>query len=243
MSHPGERERILEEYRRRSREVDSDLYAPWNPAEEFMRAGRRRWALRLLREQGCFPAPEDPVVEIGFGSLGWLGEMLAWGVLPHRLHGIELDPQRGARARQSLPGADLRIGDARHLPWPADHFALAIASTVWTSVLEPESRRAMASEVIRVLRPGGALLWYDFRLDNPRNPHVRGVGRREIRALFRGLEGPIRSLTLAPPLARRLLPRGHWLAVSLETIPWLRSHLLAVLRKPPSVAESGGVPP
>ncbi len=243
MKHQQEKERILEEYQRRAREIDQNLYAPWNPAEEFMRAGRRRWAQRLLRSQQCFPEPSDSIVEIGYGNLGWLGEMLAWGVSPENLHGIELDPQRAAQARRTLPNSDLQIGDARQLPWPSNRFALAIASTVWTSVLDAEARHAMASEVARVLRPGGALLWYDFRLNNPKNPHVRGIGRREIRKLFPTLRGPIQALTLAPPLARRLLPGAHWLATTLETIPLLRSHLLAVLCKPGNEAADDGSKP
>ncbi|MCH9647219.1 MAG: class I SAM-dependent methyltransferase [Deltaproteobacteria bacterium] len=242
MAHQEERDRILQEYERRAREIDPTLYAPWNPAEEFMRAGRRRWALRLLRRQHCFPEPSDSILEIGYGNLGWLGEMLAWGILPENLHGIELDPKRAAQARRTLPTSDLQIGDARQLPWPSNSFALAIASTVWTSVLDSETRQAMASEVVRVLRPGGALLWYDFRVNNPRNPNVRGIGRQEIRELFHPLQGPIRSLTLAPPLARRLLPGAHWLATTLETIPLLRSHLLAVLRKPSSGVVDGRTP-
>ena len=43
-------------------------------------------------------------------------------------------------------------------------------------------------------------MWYDFRFDNPQNRQVRGIGRRELRALFPQLRGRIRSVTLAPPL-------------------------------------------
>ncbi len=233
MNESAESERILQEYRRRAQEVDADLYAPWNAAEDFMRAGRRRWAIRLLRRMGAFPEPGDAILEVGYGNLGWLAEFLGWGIPMESLHGIELDPERAERARGLLPAADLRVGDARELPWPSDSFRLCVASTVFTSVLDPEFRQAMAGEITRVLRPGGALLWYDFRLNNPRNPHVRGIRRQEIHRLFPSLEGPIRSVTLAPPLIRRLLPRGHGLATFLEGLPFLRTHLLAVLRKPP----------
>jgi hypothetical protein len=84
---------------------------------------------------------------------------------------------------------------------------------------------------VRVLRPGGALLWYDFRVDNPANPNVRGIGHRELEALFPGLACRVLSLTLAPPLARAVAPVSPGLARLLEGLPFLRSHLLGVLVK------------
>ncbi len=224
-----ESERLLREHRRRQAEIAPDRYAPWQPAEVFMRAERRRQAVRLLRRAGVFPGPETRCLEVGHGSLGWLGDLIIWGLRETSLAGIELDPVPAARARAALPAADLRIGDARELPWPDRTFRLAIASTVFTSVLDPSLRRRLAAEIERVLAPGGALLWYDFRVDNPRNRNVRGIGRRELRALFPALGGEVRSVTLAPPLARLIVPWSHWLATSLECLPFLRTHLIAVL--------------
>ena len=166
---------------------------------------------------------------MGYGSLGWLGDLITWGVAERRLCGIELDDERAQRARVSLPVADLRVGDAGQLPWPDATFGLVILSTVLTSILDSEARRAVAREATRVLRSGGALLWYDFRFDNPLNPNVRGIGRRELRTLFPGLSGELRSLTLAPPLARLVAPRSFPAAVLLGCLPFLRTHLLAVL--------------
>ena len=228
-----EQERILEEYRRRGEALDGDLYAPSNPAEDFMRAGRRRVAAALLRRQGAFPVPGKAILEIGFGRIGWLGELLGWGLRLEDLHGIELDEGRAGIAREALPGADLRVGDAAELPWPEDQFQLIVASTVFTSILDEELRRRIAGEIERTLAPGGALLWYDFRYDNPRNRQVRGVSAPEVRGLFPNLRGELKSITLLPPLTRRIAPWSHPLAALLEGIPFLRSHLVGVLLKPP----------
>jgi hypothetical protein len=93
-------------------------------------------------------------------------------------------------------------------------------------------RKEVAGEIVRVLRPGGAVLWYDFRVDNPANPNVRGISRSSIRALFPELRYHLRSLTLIPPLARRVVPVSWTLAIVLERLPFLRSHILGVLEKP-----------
>jgi ubiquinone/menaquinone biosynthesis C-methylase UbiE len=227
----AERARIQAEYQRREREQASELYQPWQPAPAFMHAGRTRVAAKLLLQAGLMPLDRDHCLEIGFGSLGWLADLIAWGVPETNLHGIELSSDRVARALQVLPQADLRVGDAVSLPWENSSFRLVIASTVFTSILHDTVRQMVAGEIVRVLAPEGALLWYDFAFNNPRNSQVRGVGRGELRGLFPELRGVIKSATLAPPIARLISPKSWALASLLETIPLLRTHLVAVLVK------------
>ncbi len=227
-----EQARILAEFARRDREVAGELYAPWNAAQQLALAERRLLAAQLLQRAGVFPQPGDACLELGCGRLGWLADLLGWGLTSADLHAIELDPQRAAWVQQALPGVEVMVGDAARLPWPAASFRLVIASTVFTSVLDPALRQQIAAEIVRVLTPGGAFLFYDFKVQNPRNPNVRKIRRRELRALFPELTGEVRSLTLAPPLARQLAPLSRPLAGVLAALPFLRTHLLAVLIRP-----------
>jgi SAM-dependent methyltransferase len=229
--YAAERERIRAEYERRSLEVDNAIYSISHPAEAFMRAGRERVALELLRRADVFPRIGDRCLEVGYGRLGWLGTLISWGVKEADLSGIELDETRARIAQESLPAADLRVGDATALPWNDETFKLVVVSTVFTSILQDEVRQRIADEIKRVLSPGGALLWYDFRVNNPKNKHVRKVGRRELESLFQGMAGRTKTVTLAPPLVRLLAPRSHFLAVAAETIPMLRTHQVAVFVK------------
>jgi SAM-dependent methyltransferase len=238
-----ERERIRAVNQRREQQLLSELYAPWQPASALGRAGRSRVAAALLHRAGAFPRPGDPCLEVGFGSLGWLGELITWGVRETDLHGVELDSARARRAQQALPQADLRVGDAADLPYENDTFRLVVASTLFTSILDPSVRRLVAEEITRVLAPGGALLWYDFAVNNPGNPHVRKVSRIELRALFPRLRGEVRSVTLAPPLARRIAPWSWVLATFFEAVPLFRTHLLAVLQKQHHEQDPGAVFP
>jgi len=226
-----ERQRILLEYERREREIASDRYAPWQPAHRLELDGRKRTAAQMLQRAGVFPRGGDRCLEVGFGGVSWLGELISWGVRAPDLHGIDLDQNRVRKSHEILPTADLRAGDASELPWSNDTFQLIIASTLFTSILDSNVRRLVADEILRVLAPGGALLWYDFAFNNPRNSNVRGIKKAELKNLFPGLAGKIRSVTLAPPIARLIAPRSWALAAILETIPLLRTHLLAVLIK------------
>lgn len=222
---------LVSEYERRDRTVDESLYAPHNPSYLLMSQARERASLRLLSEAGLFPRAGTPCLEVGYGRLGALGTLLSWGLRQSDLHGIEMDPRRAAVAKAAVSGADLRIGDARNMPWADGTFALVVTWTVFSSILDDAARQAVAAEIVRVLKPGGALLYYDFAWNNPRNPNVRGVSRRELRRVFAGLDGSIRSATLAPPLARVFAPRSWLVATALDSIPFLRSHRVAVLIK------------
>lgn len=209
-----------------------DRYAPWEPAAIFLDAGRKRAAARMLHHAGVFPRAGDACLEVGFGTLGWLGHLIDWGVRERDLHGIELRGDHACRAREILPLADLRVGDAARLPWEDGAFRLAVASMVFTAIPEPGARRRAAAEIARTLAPGGALLWYDIAVDSPWNPRYHRVSRGELRALFPGWEGEVRSVCLPPPLLRLVAPRSWTLAVLLEAVPLLRPYLLAVLVKP-----------
>ena len=121
----------------------------------------------MLHRAGVFPVAGNPCLEIGYGTLGWLAELVCWGIREADVYGLELDAQRARAAQAALPAADLRVGDASSIPWKDDTFRLVVASTVFTSILDSRVRQLVADEVTRVLAPGGALLWYDFAVNNP----------------------------------------------------------------------------
>ena len=93
----------------------------------------------MLQNAGVFPHAGHACLEIGHGAVGWLGDLISWGVRETDISGIELDPNRAQIARQLLPTADLRTGDASSLPWPDGTFHLVIASTVFSSILDYRS--------------------------------------------------------------------------------------------------------
>jgi len=133
----AERLRIQAEYQRRKREGERSLYAPWQPAEVFIRAKRKQAAAELLHAAGVFPGEASGCLEVGCGRQGWLGDLISWGVRETSLHGIDLIPERVEAAREILPMADLRVGDATALPWPDNTFRLVISSNLFSSVLDP----------------------------------------------------------------------------------------------------------
>jgi hypothetical protein len=114
---------------------------------------------------------------------------------------------------------------------PDNSFDVVFQSMVMSSILDEGLQRDVARRMWDLARPGGGVLWYDFTYDNPANPDVRGIKMRRIRQLFP--EAGIASwrVTLAPPVARRLVAVHRGLYPIVNMIPWLRTHLLCWLAK------------
>jgi SAM-dependent methyltransferase len=227
---PSEAERIRAEYDRRARQLPPDLYG-WNrPVNQFFYTQTFRACVDGLTRAGMFPLHGKRVADIGCGMGNWLLDFVKWGASPTNLAGIDLDLSRIRQAQTRLPAADILEGDASGLPWPDASFDLVTQFTVFTSILDPGMKRRLAAEMLRIVKPGGLILWYDFRFNNPNNPNVRGISRREIADLFPQSSIQFRRLTLAPPLARKIVPISWTAALLLESIPLLRTHELAMIR-------------
>ena len=214
---PLELQRLEDEYARRTRVIgpspiaDYWFHEPMNAIWEILG-----------------PLTGRSILDIGCGIGSRLAAFREMGAA--RLAGIELTADRCAAARQSLTDAELIHGSAHVLPWPDGSFDIVSQFVVFTSILDSSLKVRIAREMLRVLKPSGVIVWHDFRVNNPRNRHVRGIGKREIRALFPGCQIDLQSMMLVPPLARFLIPRLPVVASSLEKVPFLRSHYLGLIR-------------
>jgi SAM-dependent methyltransferase len=223
--------RIRDVYDRRSRELPPDLYSTDRPANLFLRVGQERALVEMLNRQGLAPVCGKRLLDVGCGRGAWLATFEGYGMQRGDLSGIELDPGRAGECRARLPGADVRDGSADRLPWDAGSFDMVSQFVVFSSILDSRLRAAIAGEMQRVVRPDGAIVWYDFFVDNPRNPDVRGVRGSELIRLFPGWRLSLRRCTLAPPLARRLVPFSWEAAALLESLRVFNTHYMGILRR------------
>jgi len=225
----AEESRIQEAYARRK---SGRLYSRFNPGHLFLVQEREKRFVALLSRHGCVPLEEKRILEIGCGTGDLLRDFVKWGANPHNVAGVDLLPDRVSEALRLCP-KEMRIarGNAANLSFPDGYFDLVIQSTVFTSVLDDQVKSQMASEMRRVVKPQGFIFWYDYHMNNPRNPDVRGVKSKEIRVLFPQCEIALQRITLAPPLARLLAPYSWLLCYFLSKVPWLCTHYIGVIRK------------
>ena len=128
-----------------------------------------------------------------------------------------------------MPGARIEAGDARALELDDDGFALVLLFTVLSSLPTSEAIEAALAEAMRVLAPGGLFLIYEPRVTNPFNRHTRRLRDGELDAAGLVPREQL-SLTLLPPLARRLGARTEARYERFARMPQLRTHRLVSYR-------------
>ncbi len=217
--------------RRAARLAGAGVYSPINEAYLFAIQSRQRALLRALRRAGLWPLGDKDILEVGCGNGGVLLEWLGYEADPQRLHGTDLLAERAGVAHARLPHLPISAASGTALPYPDHSFDLVLQFTVFSSILDRAICYTVANEIIRVLRPGGAILWYDFWI-NPLNKQTRGIRPREVRDYFPGCAITFDRITLAPPLARKLVPLSWTGALVLERLRFLNTHYLATVRIP-----------
>jgi ubiquinone/menaquinone biosynthesis C-methylase UbiE len=232
-----EEERIKKTYAQRE---SGARYSAFDSGNLFRIEELKRRLLALLKRFAYTELQTKKIAEVGCGSGYWIRELIQWGARPENLFGIDLLPERIEQAKSLCPETvSLTCGNAAHLDWPDAFFDLVGQFTVFTSILDPDMKRQVAAEMIRILKPGGLIIWYDFHVNNPRNPDVRGVKKKEIHQLFSGCRISMQRITLTPPLSRRLAPYSWMLCHLLAQIPFLCTHYLGIIQKsPPSKPSS-----
>ncbi len=223
--------RVIASYARRKREVPAGRYAHANVGnllnwQELERAILRVFSQRRLDISTC------RILDVGCGGGFGLREFIRYGARPERVVGLELLPERVAEAQRMCPQrVSVVQGNAAQMEFLNESFDVVFQSTMFTSVRDAVVRQEIAREMLRVIRPGGFILWYDFFVKDPRNPDVVGIGRKEVRRLFPSYHVSVRRLTLLPPLARRLGTISPFLVRVLASLKCLSTHYLAVIEK------------
>jgi SAM-dependent methyltransferase len=225
-----EAQAVRERYARRL--PQDPRYSLLNPAALLAFQERQRAMLALFKRLGWSDISTLKLLEVGSGTGSNLVECVLMGFAPEHLSGIELLPERHAVARARLPEAvSLAQGDALVLMPAAESVDIVLQSTVFSSLLDDAFQQRLAAAMWAAVKPGGGVLWYDFTVDNPRNPDVRGVPLRRVQALFPQARVQARRITLAPPIARAVSRLHPSLYTAFNALPPLRTHLLCWIAK------------
>lgn len=227
-----EQERIRAVYQAWLAQERVSQYAWHRPEVIEQEACRNRVAGSLLAQTVGPDLGRVRVVDVGCGSGGFLRQLIDWGADPARLVGTEYQSERLDLARlRSASGVRWHLGDLDFAPDAS--FELAVANTVFSSILHDCARAALATEMWRTVMPGGWCMVFDFRFNNPRNKAVRRVTRAELARFWPSDTCHFRSLLLAPPIARGLAGAPRLVSEVLDLCaPFLRSHFIYMARKP-----------
>ena len=192
---------------------------------------REKKLLNLLKKYGFNHLEDKKILDVGCGYGKVLRRFIDYGAIPENLYGVDLLPDRIERAKKLSPHINFYLGSATELPFENEFFDIVMQFTVFTSILDYSMKQKIAKEMLRVLKPDGIIIWYDYWISKPTNPDVKGVGKQEIKKLFPNCKFEFHRITLAPPIARLLVPISWMLCELLEKIRIFNTHYLCIIKK------------
>lgn len=228
-----ERERIEKFYQTFSKDKPANYWSLLNPTVLMGNHVRQRELVKILNKIGNLS--DKKILEIGCGYGGNLSELIRFGANPSNLIGNDLMEDRIAGCRRTLPSSvTLLYGDALDLTIDDESLDVCYQSTVFTSIVNSDVKKQLAEKMLRMCKPGGGILWFDFTYGNTGN--VKGIKKSEIKKLFEGCNITFKRVHLYHWIGRAIQcihPSLLYLTYPiLHSIPLLRSHWICWIEKP-----------
>ena len=152
------------------------------------------------------------------------------------MFGIDILEERIEKAKRRYPAIKWNCGNAANMEFPDDEFDMVLESTMFYVISDENLASSIASEMVRVTKPGGFILLIDWRYGLPWEKEFRAVTNRRVKRLFRVGEKTVIEKTyrgaLVPPVGRFIsknLPSMYFLVQRL--MPFLVGMRLVILRK------------
>jgi ubiquinone/menaquinone biosynthesis C-methylase UbiE len=233
MSKRDEESRLLKEY------ADRDTLLPWNnwrtniyhprhPTGSLFHEHNHEILVEALNRLGLDLA-NLRILDVGCGYGYWLRYLVELGADPGNCYGIDLSDSRIAIAKHKNPAINWRVDNLDELSFENDSFDLVLQTVVFSSILAEEVRLAGTSEMKRVLRAGGHILWIDLIKSTPGK--LSGFSLTDIKSYFPGMQVLFHK-PVQPRYFRRINGKLAWVSkVIYEFIDFRCESRLIVLRK------------
>jgi ubiquinone/menaquinone biosynthesis C-methylase UbiE len=163
MSQLQEVERIRQMYA--SRDVDPTVAEMWAPfaGDEVDYRSQQYWCLAtLMRGTGRSSLAGLKILDVGCGKGRFLRACLDMGASPENLFGVDLYSRAIDEARELSPHLHFQASNGTDLDFPDGKFDLLTQFVAFSSIFNDKLRTRLASEMIRVLKPGGYIFWWDL---------------------------------------------------------------------------------
>lgn len=227
----NESERVKQAYQKRKEKELDKRYSFFRRENLQILQERERVLLSMLNNT-VGNLSNKQILDIGCGEGGTLLPFVLYGADPKRCFGIDILENHIETARQRLPNMTFECCSGDNIPFEKGTFDLVTMFTCLSSVLDNKIRSAICQETMAMLRPGGWVLIYDFRVNNPFNPDVKAVTLKELKQYFQCCKYYTKTLTLLPQLGRALGPYSMSLCSLLAKVPFLRTHRMTMFQKP-----------
>lgn len=212
-----------------------DWSGPYHPRNEqglglYGRMAGDRALVAVLNDAGVKLSGRR-ILDLGCGAGYHLRSLVELGATPSLCHGLDLMADRVELARAFNPAMTFLEGDATDtgLDGPFD---VVCQFDALCNLHGDHARQAFADEMLRLVAPGGVVVWHDIAVQQP-GAETRAVPPAEVRSLL-GTE-PVAERWLFHRRTEQLVSYGMWwLADAVDAIAPRRlvprTNYLAVFR-------------
>jgi ubiquinone/menaquinone biosynthesis C-methylase UbiE len=176
------------------------------------------------------------VLDVGCGCGCDIYELTRLAYDPAKMTGIDILPDRILAAKRLWPQIRFVQGDASRMEFADDSFDLIFESTMFATLPDDALSAAIASEMVRVCRPGGHLMLVDWWTLKLGDPSYKALTRRRVANLFAvGRQTDLLRVyrgALVPPLGRWLskwFPSAYFAVAA--AFPFLVGQVTYLLQK------------
>jgi ubiquinone/menaquinone biosynthesis C-methylase UbiE len=171
-----------------------DFYGTRAADYEATRAGKQYWdAQQRIAEEliGAFPDGAT-VLDAPFGTGRFVD---VYNRKSMKVSGLEISADMIQSARDlrgdAMAQYDLRVGDARKMPWADETFDLVVSYRFLSSIISIADQRVVLSEIYRVSRDAALL---DLGIRDPTTPPLKRRPRRTERSGLSFYEAEVRQM-------------------------------------------------
>ena len=140
----------------------------------------------------------ESILDIGCANGKTISLIKKIGFLENIIYGVDLRENRLNDAKILYPKSNFKCMDARYLSFRNNSFDIVSIFTVFSSIIRKIDRIKVATQIDRVLKPNGIVIFYDLRYRNPFNYNVVGIKYPEVDELFPRYKKRIKPVTLLP---------------------------------------------
>ena len=164
--------RINSVYKQRSSQKTNALYKWHLDSSQYASSIKNRMISSLVFEMFGDNLSNLSVLDVGCGNGSFLRRLIEYGVIPCNLMGTEYIEDRVLSAR-SLTHAEVKFHLGPLVELIKDRkYDLVCAHTVFSSILSSVERQELAKQMWDRVRPGGVIMIFDFRYNNPKNKRL-----------------------------------------------------------------------
>ena len=198
-----------------------------NVGDRFIKKERDKEIYQFLINNKSF-SKKNEILDFGCGEGFIMKQLVGWGADQKQLIGVDTSEERIKKAKSRFESLRfLHINDK--IPFSDDKFTIIVVSTVFSSIIGKSERVFWAQEIDRVLKKGGAIIFYDMKMNNPFNFKTKKISKNELKHLFKNYSIKTKTITVLPQLSRIISFFSPKIYPFLTKLSFLHTHYISEL--------------